>query len=148
MIPDTTLPLLDPLQLIPFNRSATGRSTEPGLVGAGEPGYGDVADNYLGGWSQGDADVPTTLGFLPSTSVLEQVPQALVNGLEQGITDALKDLTNPGNYVYTLPSWVDELVKFADALPGTEFQSSHRYPRLSKIFSIPSHPTPASRLWT
>jgi len=39
----------------------------------------------------------------------------------KGSPTPLKDLTNPGNYVYTLPSWVDELVKFADALPGTEF---------------------------
>lgn len=84
-------------------------------------GYGDVDDNYLGGWSQGDADVPTTLGFLPSSSVLEQVPQALANGLQQGITDAIKDLTDPNNYVYSLPSWADQLgTTLEDILPGTE----------------------------
>jgi hypothetical protein len=84
-------------------------------------GYGDAADNFEGGWSQGDADVPTTLGFLPSSSVLEQVPQALINGLEQGVSAAFNDLIDPSNYVYTLPSWADELVTFAEALPGTEF---------------------------
>ena len=121
MIPDTTLPLLDPLQLIPFIGQPLVDLLNPDLSVLVNLGYGDVDDNYLGGWSQGDADVPTTLGFLPSTSVLEQVPQALFNGLEQGITDALKDLTNPSNYVYSLPSWAEELVRFADDLPGTKF---------------------------
>jgi hypothetical protein len=84
-------------------------------------GYGNVDDNYLGGWSQGDADVPTTLGFLPDSSVVEQVPQALANGLQQGITDAIKDLTDPNNYVYSLPSWADQLgTTLENILPGTE----------------------------
>jgi hypothetical protein len=61
------------------------------------------------------------LGFLPSSSVLEQVPQALANGLQQGITDALKDLTNPSNYVYTLPTWADQLgTTLEDILPVTQ----------------------------
>ena len=81
MIPDSTLPLLDPLQLIPFIGQPLVDLLNPDLSVLVNLGYGDVADNYLGGWSQGDADVPTTLGFLPSSSVLEQVPQALVNGL-------------------------------------------------------------------
>jgi hypothetical protein len=84
-------------------------------------GYGDVDDTYLGGWSQGDADVPTPLGFLPDSSVLEQVPQALANGLQLGITDAIKDLTDPSNYVYSLPSWADELVtSLENVIPGTQ----------------------------
>jgi hypothetical protein len=75
----------------------------------------------LGGWSQGDADVATPLGFLPSSSVLDQVPQALANGLQQGITDAIKDLTDPSNYVYSLPSWADQFGTTAEnLLPGTE----------------------------
>ncbi len=121
MIPDTTLPLLDPLQLIPFIGQPLVDLLNPDLSVLVNLGYGDVADNYLGGWSQGDADVPTTLGFLPSTSVLEQVPQALLNGLEQGVSAAFNDLISPSNYVYSLPSWVDELGTFAEALPGTQF---------------------------
>ena len=120
MIPDTTLPLLDPLQLIPFIGQPLVDLLNPDLSVLVNLGYGDVADNYLGGWSQGDADVPTTLGFLPSLSVLEQVPQALINGLEQGVSAAFNDLIDPSNYVYTLPSWVDEFASFAEALPGTE----------------------------
>jgi len=120
-IPVTTLPLLDPLQLIPFIGNPLADLLNPDLSVLVNLGYGDVDDNYLGGWSQGDADVPTTLGFLPSSSVLEQVPQALANGLQQGITDAIKDLTDPNNYVYSLPSWADQLVtSLEDILPGTE----------------------------
>ena len=148
MIPDTTLPLLDPLQLIPFIGQPLVDLLNPDLSVLVNLGYGDVADNYLGGWSQGDADVPTTLGFLPSLSVLEQVPQALINGLEQGMSAAFNDLIDPSNYVYSLPSWVDELANFAETLPAPNFRSSHWYPRPSRTFSIPSRPTPASRLWT
>ena len=120
-IPVTTLPLLDPLQLIPFVGNPLADLLNPDLSVLVNLGYGNVDDNYLGGWSQGDADVPTTLGFLPSTSVLEQVPQALANGLQQGITDAIKDLSNPSNYVYSLPSWADELgTTLENILPGTQ----------------------------
>jgi hypothetical protein len=120
-IPATTLPLLDPLQLIPFIGNPLADLLNPDLSVLVNLGYGDVADNYLGGWSQGDADVPTTLGFLPSSSVLEQVPQALANGLQQGITDAIKDLTDPNNYVYSLPSWADQLgTALENILPGTD----------------------------
>jgi hypothetical protein len=120
-IPVTTLPLLDPLQLIPFIGNPLADLLNPDMSVLVNLGYGNVDDNYLGGWSQGDADVPTPLGFLPSSSVLEQVPQALANGLQQGITDAIKDLTNPSNYVYSLPSWADQLgTTLKDILPGTE----------------------------
>jgi PE-PPE domain len=120
-IPVTTLPLLDPLQLIPFIGNPLADLLNPDLSVLVNLGYGNVDDNYLGGWSQGDADVPTTLGFLPSSSVLEQVPQALANGLQQGITDAIKDLTDPNNYVYSLPSWAEQLgTTLENILPGTE----------------------------
>ncbi|HEY2198269.1 MAG TPA: PE-PPE domain-containing protein [Mycobacterium sp.] len=120
-IPVTTLPLLDPLQLIPFIGNPLADLLNPDLSVLVNLGYGNVDDNYLGGWSQGDADVPTTLGFLPSSSVLEQVPQALANGLQQGITNAIKDLTDPNNYVYSLPSWADQLgTTLENILPGTQ----------------------------
>lgn len=121
MIPDTTLPLLEPLQLIPFLGNPLADLLNPDLSVLVNLGYGNVADNYLGGWSQGDADVATPLGFLPSSAVLDQVPQALLNGLQQGITDAIKDLTSPSNYDYTLPTWADELLQAANVIPGTTF---------------------------
>jgi hypothetical protein len=120
-LPVTTLPLLEPLQLIPFIGNPLADLLNPDMSVLVNLGYGDVADNYLGGWSQGDADVPTPLGFLPDSSVLEQVPQALANGLQLGITDAIKDLTDPNNYVYSLPSWADQLVTtLEDVVPGTQ----------------------------
>ena len=120
-IPVTTLPLLEPLQLIPFIGNPLADLLNPDLSVLVNLGYGNVDDNYLGGWSQGDADVPTTLGFLPDSSVLEQVPQALATGLQQGITDAVKDLTDPSNYVYSLPSWADELgTALGNIIPGTQ----------------------------
>jgi hypothetical protein len=120
-IPVTTLPLLEPLQLIPFIGNPLADLLNPDLSVLVNLGYGNVDDNYLGGWSHGYADVPTTLGFLPSSSVLEQVPQALANGLQQGITDAIKDLTTPSNYVYSLPSWANELgTTLENILPGTQ----------------------------
>ena len=149
MIPDSTLPLLDPLQLIPFIGQPLVDLLNPDLSVLVNLGYGDVADNYLGGWSQGDADVPTTLGFLPDASVLDQVPQALINGLEQGITDAIKDLTNPSNYVYSLPSWVDELgTSLDDIVPGTQLSVLSIVPTTLQDLLGLSRPTPASRLWT
>jgi PE-PPE domain len=121
MIPDSTLPLLDPLQLIPFIGQPLVDLLNPDFSVLVNLGYGDVADNFEGGWSQGNADVPTTLGFLPSLSVLEQVPQALINGLEQGVSAAFNDLIDPSNYVYSLPSWVDELgTSLDDIVPGTQ----------------------------
>jgi hypothetical protein len=120
-IPVTTLPLLEPLQLIPFIGNPLADLLNPDLSVLVNLGYGNVDDNYLGGWSQGDADVPTPLGFLPDSSVLEQVPQALATGLQQGITDAVKDLTDPSNYVYSLPSWADELgTALENIIPGTQ----------------------------
>jgi PE-PPE domain len=121
MIPETTLPLLEPLQLIPYLGNPLADLLNPDLSVLVNLGYGDVADDYTGGFSQGFADVPTTLGFLPSTSVLEQIPQALANGLQLGITDAINDLTNPSNYDYTLPAWADELLQAANIIPGTTF---------------------------
>lgn len=140
-IPETTLPLLDPLQLIPFIGNPLADLLNPDLSVLVNLGYGDAADNYLGGFSQGDADVPTALGFLPSMSVLEQVPQALVNGFEQGVSAAFNDLIDPNNYVYTLPSWAQELVTFAEALPGTEFSVLSPVPTtLADLFdTFPPH---------
>jgi hypothetical protein len=98
MIPSESLPLLDPLRLVPFVGNPLADLVQPDLSVLVNLGYGDVADNYLGGFSQGYADVATPLGFLPPQSVLDQVPQALANGLQQGLQDAFKDLTDPSNY--------------------------------------------------
>ncbi|WP_343602415.1 PE-PPE domain-containing protein [Mycobacterium sp.] len=117
MIPVSTLPLLDPLLLIPVIGKPIVDLLQPDLSVLVNLGYGDISE----GWSQGDADVPTTLGFLPGASVLEQVPQALIAGLGGGVSAALDDLMNPGTYAFSLPTWVDELIREAPVLPGSTF---------------------------
>lgn len=103
MVPSDSLPLLDLLRLVPFVGNPLADLVQPDLSVLVNLGYGNVDDNYLGGFSQGDADVATPLGFLPPDSVLDQVPQALANGLQQGLQDAFKDLTNPSNYQLYAP---------------------------------------------
>jgi hypothetical protein len=104
MIPVDDLPLLDPLRLIPVLGNPLADLLQPDLKVLVDLGYGSITD----GWSQGDADVPTTFGLFPSASVLEQVPEALSKGLQQGITAAIADLQNPDNYQTSLQSILDQ----------------------------------------
>ncbi|HEU0191543.1 MAG TPA: PE-PPE domain-containing protein [Mycobacterium sp.] len=94
MIPSDSLPLLDPLRLLPVLGNPLADLIQPDLEVLVNLGYGSVSQ----GWSPGDADVATPLGFLPPASVLAQVPEALANGLTQGVQAFLKDLTTPSNY--------------------------------------------------
>lgn len=103
MILSGSLPLLDPLRLVPFVGNPLADLLQPALSVLVNLGYGSI-DN---GWSPGYADVPTTLGFLPDQSVLDQVPAALLAGLQQGVQDAVKDLTDPGNYQLISPQTMD-----------------------------------------
>lgn len=103
MIESASLPLLDPLRLIPVVGNPLSDLLQPALSVLVNLGYGSI-DN---GWSPGFADVPTTLGFLPPQSVLDQVPEALLNGLQQGVQDAFKDLMNPENYQLISPQTMD-----------------------------------------
>jgi hypothetical protein len=111
MMPAESLPLLDPLRLLPFLGNPLADLLQPDMSVLVNLGYGSITD----GWSQGDADVQTPAGFLPPLSVLEQVPEALTKGLSQGIADAVADLKNPENYVYSLPPWFNQLLT---ALPA------------------------------
>ncbi|WP_428340735.1 PE-PPE domain-containing protein [Mycobacterium sp.] len=99
LIPSDSLPLLDPLRLVPFVGNPLADLLQPDLKVLVNLGYGSI-DN---GFSPGYADVPTTLGFLPPQSVLDQVPQALMNGLQQGLQDAYRDLTTSSNYQLVSP---------------------------------------------
>ena len=94
MIPVDNLPMLDWMRFIPVVGNPLADLVQPDLKVLVNLGYGSITD----GWSQGPADVPTTFGLLPSQNVLEQVPEALVQGTRQGITNALKDLLDPSNY--------------------------------------------------
>lgn len=103
MIESPSLPLLDPLRLIPVVGNPLADLLQPSLSVLVNLGYGSI-DN---GWSPGFADVPTPLGFLPPQSVLDQVPDALLNGLQQGVQDAFNTLMDPTNYQLISPQTMD-----------------------------------------
>ncbi len=91
LIPTDDLPLLDPLRSIPGVGPVMADLMEPDLkvlvnLGYGDPEYGYVND---------DADVPTTVGFLPDFDQLAKVPELLVNGAQDGIENAVDDLQDP-----------------------------------------------------
>jgi hypothetical protein len=115
-IPAVSLPLLDPLRLIPFLGNPLADLLQPDVSVLVNLGYGSVTQ----GWDPGDADVQTPLGFLPPLSVLAQVPEALVNGLFKGITDAAADLVNPANYTNLEPPFLQELLTALPAAEGDE----------------------------
>lgn len=117
MLPVSTLPLLAPLQLLPFIGNPLVDLLQPAMRVLVNLGYGNIEH----GWSPGFADVPTGLGFLPDASVLEQVPQALADGVRKGLSDAFNTLMDPANYVYSLPDWVEQLVNEVPFLSGSEF---------------------------
>ncbi|MGB3474764.1 MAG: PE-PPE domain-containing protein [Mycobacterium sp.] len=103
MIESPSLPLLDPLRLIPVVGNPLADLLQPSLSVLVNLGYGSI-DN---GWSPGFADVPTPMGFLPPQSVLDQVPDALLNGLQQGVQDAFNTLMDPTNYQLISPQTMD-----------------------------------------
>ncbi|MEB3019743.1 PE-PPE domain-containing protein [[Mycobacterium] crassicus] len=103
MIESASLPLLDPLRLVPFVGNPLADLLQPALSVLVNLGYGSIDH----GWSPGFADVPTPLGFLPPQSVLDQVPEALMNGLQQGVQDAFNTLMNPANYQLISPQTMD-----------------------------------------
>jgi hypothetical protein len=107
MVLSDSLPLLDPLRLVPFLGNPLADLIQPDLSVLVNLGYGNADYTNLGGFDHGDADVATPLGFLPSQSVLDQVPQALANGLQQGVHDFFKDLTDPSNYQLYSPETQD-----------------------------------------
>ncbi len=126
------LPLLDIFRFIPVIGNPLADLLQPDLEVLVNLGYGSVSE----GWSQGPANVLTPLGFLPPLIVLEQVPQALANGLQQGITDAIKDLQNPANY-QVISSILDnpmsnQLIEVAHVLGFTDATN------LSQLLDLPS----------
>jgi PE-PPE domain len=97
IIPDNSLPLLDPLRLLPVIGQPLYDLLEPDTRILVNLGYGSITD----GWGQGDADVPTTFGLFPTNLDGAAVSTALSNGLQQGISTAIQDLESPDNYQIT-----------------------------------------------
>jgi hypothetical protein len=107
MIPNDNLPLLEPLLLIPGIGQPLYDLLEPDTQILVNLGYGSITE----GWNQGAADVPTTFGLYPDINQT-QLSEALSNGWQQGVTDALHDLQTPVSY----QDQVAPLLPFADSL--------------------------------
>jgi hypothetical protein len=107
MIPDANLPLLEPLLLIPGIGQPLYDLLEPDTRILVNLGYGSITE----GWNQGPANVPTTFGLYPDIDQT-QLSDALSNGWQQGLTDALNDLQHPISY----QDQVAPLLPFANAL--------------------------------
>ncbi|OBG36548.1 PE-PPE domain-containing protein [Mycolicibacter heraklionensis] len=116
MIPSATLPLLAPLQLLPYIGNPLVDLLDPALRVLVNLGYGNIEH----GWSPGFADTPTGIGVLPDLDVLQQVPGALFEAVQKGLTDASNTLMDPANYVYALPEWAEQLASLGDTLGGGE----------------------------
>jgi hypothetical protein len=138
MIPTQGLPLLDPLLLFGRGGRALYDLLEPDMRILINLGYGSVTD----GWSQGDANVPTPLGFLPDTNTLDailaQLPRALTDGWQQGVWDFLGDLTHTSN---PSPGFFAELERAAEAFAGTKFSAFFSTPTtMQNLFdTFPPH---------
>jgi PE-PPE domain len=107
MIPNDNLPILEPLLLIPGIGQPLYDLLEPDTQILVNLGYGSITE----GWNQGPANEPTTFGLSPDISQT-QLSDALSNGWQQGITDALHDLQSPVSY----QDQVAPLQPFADSL--------------------------------
>jgi hypothetical protein len=94
MIPAETLPLLAPLQFIPFVGQPLYDLLEPDVRILVNLGYGNIEH----GWDPGPANVPTPFGLFPTDLNWGDVLTALENGLQQGVTDAIEQLQDPANY--------------------------------------------------
>jgi hypothetical protein len=93
MIPNDNPPILEPLLLIPGIGQPLYDLLEPDTQILVNLGYGSITE----GWNQGPANVPTTFGLFPDINQT-QLADALSNGLQQGVTDALHAIQNPVSY--------------------------------------------------
>jgi len=97
IIPAESLPLLDPLRLIPVIGQPLYDLLEPDTRILVDLGYGSIDQ----GWAPGDADVVSASGLFPTDLNLGDISAALGNGLQQGVSDFVADLGNPDTYKIT-----------------------------------------------
>jgi PE-PPE domain len=107
LIPNDNLPILEPLLLVPGIGQPLYDLLEPDTRILVNLGYGSITE----GWNQGPANVPTTFGLYPDIDQT-QLSDALSNGWQQGVTDALNDLQHPISY----QDQVAPLLPFANSL--------------------------------
>jgi hypothetical protein len=119
MIPNDTLPILEPLLLIPGIGQPLYDLLEPDTQILVNLGYGSITE----GWNQGPANEPTTFGLSPDINQT-QLDDALSSGWQQGVTDALHDLQSPVSYqdqVAPLQPFADSLYTIGDAPDNPSF---------------------------
>ena len=97
IIPAESLPLLDPLRLIPVIGQPLYDLLEPDTRILVDLGYGSIDQ----GWAPGDADVVSASGLFPTDLNLGDISAALGNGLQQGVSDFVADLGNLDTYQVT-----------------------------------------------
>jgi PE-PPE domain len=97
IIPAESLPLLDPLRLIPIIGQPLYDLLEPDTKILVDLGYGSIDQ----GWASGDADLVSASGLFPTDLDLGDLSTALGNGLQQGVSDFIADLGNPDTYQIT-----------------------------------------------
>jgi hypothetical protein len=107
MIANDTLPILEPLLLIPGVGQPLYDLLEPDTQILVNLGYGSITQ----GWNQGPANEPTTFGLYADINQT-QLSDALSNGWQQGLTNALHDLQSPISY----QDQVAPLLPFANSL--------------------------------
>jgi hypothetical protein len=119
MIPNDNLPILEPLLLIPGIGQPLYDLLEPDTQILVNLGYGSITE----GWNQGPANEPTTFGLYPDIDQT-QLSDALSNGWQQGVTDALHDLQSPVTYqaqVAPLQPFADSMYTIGDAPENPSF---------------------------
>jgi hypothetical protein len=97
IIPAESLPLLDPLRLIPIIGQPLYDLLEPDTKILVDLGYGSIDQ----GWAPGYADVVSASGLFPTNLNLGDISAALINGLQQGVSNFVADLENPDTYQIT-----------------------------------------------
>jgi len=140
MIPAGGLPLLDPLLFFGSGGKALYDLLEPVMTILVNLGYGNIEH----GWSQGSADVATPLGFLPDsatmTALMQQLPQALSNGWQQGLSAFLDDIFHPTD---TTPAFITEFNNEISGDIGTGNETAaffSNFPTLQDLFgTFPPH---------
>ncbi len=97
IIPAESLPLLDPLRLIPIVGQPLYDLLEPDTKILVNLGYGSIDQ----GWASGDADVVSASGLFPTNINLGDLVTALAQGAQQGVQNFFADLANPDTYQIT-----------------------------------------------
>lgn len=122
MIPSETLPLLDPLKLLPIVGKPLYNLLEPDMRILVNLGYGSIDQ----GWNSGYADVAHTVDLFPweltcSTGPCSwlDVPEALLKGAWQGVNNFVDDVLDPATYQLVDPIHLDTFAALAQAAVNT-----------------------------